>query len=118
MDTYIQENQKRLSESYSFVVDFLNKHDIPYAPGANAAFFIWLDLGKAYGKRHPERGEVNEEMTDEIVQSLMKNKVFLGSGSVFGAETPGLFRIVFSHPRPYIEEALRRIAQAMGYDEK
>ncbi|ETI26568.1 hypothetical protein G647_03346 [Cladophialophora carrionii CBS 160.54] len=116
VDDFIRENQERLADTFSFVVDFLNKHKIPYAPGANAAFFIWLDLGRAYLDRHPERGaaEVTDAMADEIMQSLMSSKVFLGSGSYFGAETPGLFRIVFTHPRPYLEEALRRIASAIG----
>ncbi|KAJ9615007.1 hypothetical protein H2200_001081 [Cladophialophora chaetospira] len=114
VDDYIQENQRRLSESYSFIVKLLNEHKIPYAPSANAAFFIWLDLGKAYLARHRERGEiVDDNMTDEITQLLMDNKVFLGSGPFFGAETPGLFRIVFTHPRPYIEEALNRITRAL-----
>ncbi|EXJ74594.1 uncharacterized protein A1O5_02890 [Cladophialophora psammophila CBS 110553] len=120
VDNYIQTNQTRLAKSYSLVVEFLNKHNIPYTPGANAAFFLWVDLGKAYLERHPERRrDAGEEQADngtsvQIMQLLMKNKVFLGGGAVFGAETPGLFRIVFSHPRSYIEEALKRIAQAMG----
>ncbi|KIW92437.1 uncharacterized protein Z519_07421 [Cladophialophora bantiana CBS 173.52] len=120
VDNYIQTNQTRLAESYSLVVEFLNKHNIPYTPGANAAFFLWVDLGKAYLERHPEqRRDAGEAQVDDgtsvkIMQLLMKNKVFLGGGAVFGAETPGLFRIVFSHARSYIEEALKRITKAMG----
>ena len=115
VDWYIQENSKRMADAYSFVIKFLNEHKIPYAPGANAAFFIWLDLGKAYMDRHPDTGgAVREELTNEITKLLMKNKVFLGPGAVFGAETPGLFRIVFTHSRTYIEEALQRITKAIG----
>ncbi|KIW22597.1 uncharacterized protein PV07_10880 [Cladophialophora immunda] len=120
VDNYIQTNQDRLAESYGFAVEFLNSHHIPYTPGANAAFFLWVDLGKAYLERHPERrpsasaAQLDDGASAEIMQLLMQNKVFLGSGAVFGAETPGLFRLVFSHPRPYIEEALKRIAKAMG----
>ncbi|OAG40028.1 hypothetical protein AYO21_05709 [Fonsecaea monophora] len=120
VDNYIQLNQARLADSYSLVVEFLNKHNIPYTPGANAAFFLWVDLGKAYLERHPERrpnsgeAQADDGTSAEITQLLMKNRVFLGAGAVFGAETPGLFRIVFSHPRPYIQEALRRIVKAIG----
>jgi 1-aminocyclopropane-1-carboxylate synthase len=117
VDNYIQQNQQRLSDSYSFVVGLLNKHQIRYAPGANAAFFVWLDLGEAFLDRHPERGsESNAEISAEILQRLMKNKVFLGKGSQFGAETEGLFRIVFTHPRAYIEEGFNRILAAIGDD--
>ncbi|OAP57155.1 hypothetical protein AYL99_07893 [Fonsecaea erecta] len=120
VDNYIQMNQDRLAESYSFVVEFLTKHHIPYTPGANAAFFLWVDLGKAYLAQHPERRpnaggpQIDDRVSAKIMQMLMKNRVFLGGGAVFGAEAPGLFRVVFSHPRPYIEEALHRIAKAMG----
>ena len=117
VDDYITENQKQLADAYTFVVDFLKEHKISYAPGANAAFFLWLNLGRAYFDRRGGSGtEVTDETTSEIMRLLMENKVFLGSGSIFGAETPGLFRIVFSHPRSYVEEALRRIMKAISPD--
>jgi aspartate/methionine/tyrosine aminotransferase len=111
-DMYIQTNQQRLSDSYSFLVSFLRTHDIEYTPGANAAFFVWVDLGKAYLKRHPERKD-SKDITQEVMDLLMAQKLYLASGAVFGSETPGVFRIVFSHPREYIEEALRRMMKAI-----
>lgn len=57
-----------------------------------------------------------EDLTKEVMGLLLKNRVFLASGSHFGAETPGLFRIVFSHPKSYLEEALKRVIEAIGVD--
>ncbi|KAI1613793.1 1-aminocyclopropane-1-carboxylate synthase [Exophiala viscosa] len=115
VDEYIRTNQARLAESYAFVVDFLRKHDITYTPGANAAFFIVPDLGKAYLERHGNRkGSDADNITGEIMQLLMKNKVFLTSGPYFGAQSPGLFRLVFSQPREVLDEGLKRMLAAIS----
>lgn len=114
-DNYIKVNQQRLSESYSFVVKFLKQHQISYAPGANAGFFLWVDLGKIYLEKHPDRKseDGSSELTHEIMTALLKHKVYISSGLAFGAETPGLFRIVFSHPTEYLEEGLERLIRAI-----
>ena len=109
-DSYIVENRKRLSEAYSHCVDFLKKNEISYALGANAAFFLWVDLGKSYSKRHGVEGK---DVTEEVMEALLQQKVYLASGAVFGSETPGVFRIVFSHPRDFLDEGLRRVARAI-----
>jgi 1-aminocyclopropane-1-carboxylate synthase len=116
VDNFIETNQSRLSENHSFVVEFLNKHQISYSPGSNAAFFLWVNLGEAY-----LRGKANQykdqDITKEVMGLLLNNRVFLANGSNFGAETPGVFRIVFSHPKPYLEEALKRVVEAIGLDD-
>ena len=83
------------------------------------AFFLWVDLGKAYLEHHPERNG-SEDVTQEVMDSLLEQKLYLASGSIFGSETPGVFRIVFSHPQEYIDEALRRMLKAIevGLEEK
>lgn len=126
VEEYIQTNQSRLSEAYSVGVQALKKHKIDYAPGANASFFLWINLGKAFLEQHPEEatrtlnsiaGEGKESvkpaLTDVINQKLMANKIFLASGDVTGAEEPGWFRLVFSQPRDYVEEGMRRIVDAI-----
>ena len=111
-DRYIKENQRRLSHGYSRVVSFLRKHDIEYAPGPNAAFFVWIDLGKAYLQRNPDRKD-SKDLTQEIMDKLLEQKLYMASGTNFGSETPGVFRIVFSHPDEYMDEALRRMMKAI-----
>ena len=54
------------------------------------------------------------ETTKVIMEALLKHKVFLASSEEFGGEEEGLFRIIFSQDRQYLEEGLRRIALAVG----
>ncbi|CAI7632653.1 unnamed protein product, partial [Penicillium viridicatum] len=111
-DSYIQQNQKKLSESYAYAVGFMRQHGIEYAPGCNAAFFMWLNLGKIYRKLYPEISE-NEDVGEKVMQQLLEQRVCLTSGATLGSEQDGWFRIVFSHPRAYLNEALQRIIAAL-----
>lgn len=116
-DRYLQTNREKLAEAYEFVAGFLKAHDIEYAPGANAAFFVWVDLGKVW-RRFREcdasAGVVEEGgITELLMRRLLANKVFLASGDAFGSEKPGWFRIVFSQSREVLEEGLKRILKAL-----
>ncbi|KAJ5797656.1 uncharacterized protein N7503_006952 [Penicillium pulvis] len=111
-ETYVKENQKRLSVAYAFTAEFLKRNEIEYAPGGNAAFFLWVNLGKRYRELRPEISG-NDEVGEVVMQRLLEYKVFLASGGLFGSENDGWFRIVFSHPRDYLEEALGRIVSAL-----
>ncbi|KAL0931414.1 ACC synthase [Colletotrichum truncatum] len=109
---YIAENQQKLQEHFELVVQWANTNDIVYAPGANAAFFLWVDLGKAYRERHPDRE--SEDISKEVMDVLLQNKVFIASGLQFGSEQPGWFRIVFSNKKELLLEGLDRIAKAIN----
>ncbi|KAF5009672.1 hypothetical protein FDECE_4118 [Fusarium decemcellulare] len=111
VESYMTENRKKLSAQYERVVSWANKNEITYAPGVNAAFFLWVDLGKAYRARHsvPE----TEDITNLVMDKLMQKKVFLASGEAFGSEKPGWFRIVFSHPDEYLDLGLERVMDAL-----
>ncbi|CEJ93789.1 hypothetical protein VHEMI09358 [[Torrubiella] hemipterigena] len=111
VDDYLASNSRALSDSYAYVTSWAKKHHIPYAPGANAGFFVWLDFGAAYVKHHPEAQ--NADLDQVIMDALLKNRVFLAAGFRFGAEEAGWYRIVFSHERAYLDEGLRRIIQAL-----
>jgi len=90
----------------------VKSHGIEYAPGCNAAFFLWVNLGKRYRELHPEVSE-DEDIGEKVMQQLLKHRVFLASGALFGSEKSGWFRIVFSHQRDYLDEALKRINVAL-----
>ncbi|OJJ44445.1 hypothetical protein ASPZODRAFT_71597 [Penicilliopsis zonata CBS 506.65] len=111
-DSYIQQNQQKLSEAYAWTADLLKHHGIEYASGCNAAFFLWVNLGRKYREIHPHTSE-NEDTGEKVMQLLLQHKVFLASGALFGSEQNGWFRIVFSHPREYLREAMRRIIDAV-----
>ncbi|KAH8746600.1 pyridoxal phosphate-dependent transferase [Diaporthe sp. PMI_573] len=112
VESYVSENQSRLSQQYTRVTEWAKRNDIDYAPGVNAAFFLWVDLGKNYKARHevPEDADVNQLIT----KALLSHKVFIASGKDFGSEKPGCFRIVFSQPDEYLDEGLRRILLALA----
>lgn len=111
-DPYISQNQKKLSEAYAFTAGFMKSHDIVYAEGCNAAFFLWVDLGKRYRELHPDVPK-EADIGEVVMESLLKQKVFLASGALFGSEESGWFRIVFSQRREVLKEALERIAKAV-----
>lgn len=111
VDSYMAENRKKLAAQYERAVSWAKKNDITYAPGVNAAFFLWVDLGKAYRARH-DVGET-EDITGLVMKKLLGNRVFLASGEAFGSEKPGWFRIVFSHPDEYLEMGLERVIKAL-----
>ena len=126
-DTYIKINQKRLSEAHAYTVEVLRSHKIEYATGVNAAFFLWINLGKAYLDRHPDerlnftrrnqQPTVSSEppnLTQIVYAKLIDRKIFLANGDVTGAEEPGWFRLVFSQPRESLELGLERIIQAIS----
>ena len=110
-ERYIKENQRKLSEHHKIAATWAKEHDVEYKPGVNAAFFLWVNIGQAYLKRHP--GFKINDVSDHVMQLMLKQKVWLASGVQFGAEDPGWFRIVFSHQPHHLYEGLRRIIIAL-----
>lgn len=125
-DEYITTNQKRLGENYALTVKFLLDHGISYYRGSNAAFFVWVDLGGAQRRKKGSDRELEErsieksatmggnQITTEIFEKLLNQRIFLANGEAFGSERPGWFRIVFSQPREYLEEGLERMVKAIS----
>ncbi|KAL4788776.1 pyridoxal phosphate-dependent transferase [Aspergillus venezuelensis] len=114
-DAYIAANREKLSESHAFLVGLLKKQGIEYSRGCNAGFFLWVNLGKKYREARPDvQLEAQSlEFTDMLFQGLLDNKVYLAHGTAYGSENPGWFRLVFAHPLPWLEEAMRRILGAI-----
>jgi aspartate/methionine/tyrosine aminotransferase len=112
VQSYTAENRRKLSERYEVVTTWARENNITYAPGVNVAFFIWVNLGKAYQSRHP--GAQTESIDSEVMTALLEKRVFLASGKQFGSEWPGWFRIVFAHDIKYLERGLGRVLEALG----
>lgn len=141
VDWYITENNSRLKANYELLTAWARKHKIPYAKGSNAAFFLWVDFGKilstsSISKQHQQNGQatvqiqdspagtsnverVNEasRLTATINDALLEEKVFLATGTSFGSEEPGWFRIVFSQQHDILKEGLRRIEKSLKLDD-
>jgi 1-aminocyclopropane-1-carboxylate synthase len=141
VEGYITENRQRLVENYIFVTEFLKQHGFTYYRGSNAGFFIWVDLGEAWlrrermgqnrydqadGRRENEyiSGQSNgvkqalekgskSELTQQVMERLISQRLYLASGDAFGSESPGWFRIVFTQPRYMLCEGLYRMVRAL-----
>lgn len=111
VEAYVRENRRLLGERHAEVATWARTHGIEYAAGANAGFFIWLNLGAKYLAHHPEAqgGDVDHLTMD----ALLESKVFLAAGFRFGADEPGWFRIVYSHDKAFLELGLARILGAL-----
>ena len=112
IDAYVMENRRRLAEHYRVVTTWATTHNIEFAGGVNAAFFLWLNLGEAYRARHEENAATDVDA--EITRAFLEAKVFVAPGSSFGAEEKGWFRLVFSVERQALEEGLNRVLVALS----
>lgn len=111
VESYVAENQRKLSEHYKYVTSWATENSIEYAPGANAGFFIWLNLGKAYLEKHPD---AKDNLDHKSMNAFIKARVFLAAGFRFGSEHPGWYRIVFSHDKSYLDKGLDRVLKAIN----
>lgn len=109
LQSYISTNSERLSLAYAYAVKKLKQNGIDYMPGATAAFFLWIDLGNRW-----ERTKGGVVDTNTIFRALLKKKVFLVTGDAAGAERAGWFRIVFSQRKELVDEAIKRIVEAIS----
>ncbi|KAF7714221.1 1-aminocyclopropane-1-carboxylate synthase-like protein [Penicillium ucsense] len=111
-DEYVKENRKRLAESYAYAATFFKDNKIEYAPGVNAAFFLWVNLGRRYRELHADFS-AEEVVNQKVMQNLLRERVFLSDGTLFGSEKDGWFRLVFTQPREYLDLALKKILKAL-----
>jgi aspartate/methionine/tyrosine aminotransferase len=103
IESYIEENQKRLTQSFEIVVAALNKIDVSYIP-ASGSFFVWADFSK-YLK------EESEQEQEKLWINIYRNTgVLLTPGSGFQHQKKGLFRIVHTAiPTSHLKVAMDRM---------
>ncbi|KAJ9144719.1 1-aminocyclopropane-1-carboxylate synthase [Pleurostoma richardsiae] len=105
----ISVSQARLGEAYQFTTRRLRELGIPYVKGANAGFFIFLDMSRYL----PPPGSLTPaEREFALVEKLMEAGIFLQPGEEHYLE-PGWFRMVYTQNRRIMEEGFRRLAIAV-----
>ncbi|WP_367388587.1 aminotransferase class I/II-fold pyridoxal phosphate-dependent enzyme [Lewinella sp. LCG006] len=103
MESYIQGNKARLTQSYKLVVSALRKMEVPYVP-ARGSLFVWADFSK-FLKENSDKGQ------EALWVDIYKNTgVLLTPGSGFQHQKKGLFRIVYTAvPLAHLEVAMDRM---------
>jgi len=101
VDWYIQENKRRIHESYQALEQVLDLIDVPLYP-ADGAIFAWADFS-AYLKNG------TEGLWLELFETA---KVLFTSGESCAGDKPGMMRIVYTWPEGgtlAVEEMGRRL---------
>lgn len=110
LDRFFEHSRTRLAENNKLCRRFLDDMGVKYMLGANAGFFLWVDLRpwlSMIGKVDPWEAE------KALTERMAKKKVFLQGGLVQAAEEAGYFRLVFSQPSDYLEMGLERLREAL-----
>lgn len=83
-----------------------------YYPGANAGFFLWLDLRRFL----PTCIDTSEDAfagEKALAKKFMDEKVVLTAGETLASEEPGFFRLIFSHSSEAMEAGFKRIMSVL-----
>lgn len=103
--SYVEANQRALTENYALAVSWLRQLGIPYAP-ARGSLFVWLDLSEFMAENTPEAERV---LWMDLYQ---QTGVLLTPGDGFGHEKRGQFRLVYSYvPKEQLEVAMGRVVE-------
>ncbi|KAI7270793.1 PLP-dependent transferase [Hortaea werneckii] len=125
LEAFFARSRERLAEGRKVAGGVLEEKGVPFFKGANAGFFLWVDLRSwlppaASGSEEGGvgKGEETEEGKKKrekvLVDRMMEKKVFLTPGMDMFAEEPGFFRLVFSQDEDVVREGLRRVFEAIG----
>ncbi|MEY4934683.1 MAG: hypothetical protein RIS64_1042 [Bacteroidota bacterium] len=99
LESYIEHNQRALTESYIVVIQCLRNLKIPYAP-AYGCLFVWMDLSEFL----PAQTQAAEQTFWTTLYRA--TGILLTPGDGFGHTKRGQFRMVF----PYISKADLEVA--------
>lgn len=105
MEDTMKLSRTKLAENYELVTSMLDEVGISYWKGGRAGFFLWMDLSKFLPPA--EGGQNNSERENILSGRLLEGGIFLNPGAEW-AESPGWFRLIFSHEKEMVEEGLRR----------
>jgi aspartate/methionine/tyrosine aminotransferase len=108
LDSFLSTSRERLSKANFLAKRLLHEAGIPYAPGANAGFFLWIDLSEWLVVEDGDGDEGWKAEERLMKKFLSEGKVFLTPGSGQASEKPGWFRLVFSHREEVLREGIAR----------
>ncbi|KAJ5381817.1 uncharacterized protein N7496_004245 [Penicillium cataractarum] len=110
MKTFFQESHRLLRSHRDLATQVLAGAGIPFAPGAIAGFFLWIDLSKCLDPTLiADQGGWAAE--SDLSHRLLQIGVKMSSGYAYHNEVPGWFRIIFSVEVETLKEGLSRIVK-------
>ena len=112
LSTFLELSRERLAARNKLTRKILDEAGIKYHLGANAGFFLWVDLRPYL----PTGAEFADGWAREkaLMERLLEKKVFVTNGQELSAEEPGFFRVIFSQDDRVIKEGLKRLLEAFG----
>ena len=108
LSNFLQLSRERLAAANKLVRKILDDEGILYRKGANAGFFMWIDLRPYLPTSLDAPLKARWTAEQELLKQLMENKVFINNGQDLSAEEPGWFRVVFAQDERLIKEGLHR----------
>ncbi|KAI6813965.1 PLP-dependent transferase [Hortaea werneckii] len=124
LENFFARARAKLAGGRRLVAGLLGEKGVRFYEGANAGFFLWVDLRSwlpppASAASKSEEGvgkgvEEGKKREKVLVDRMFEKKVFLTPGMDMFAEEPGFFRLVFSQEEDVVREGLRRVFEAIG----
>jgi 1-aminocyclopropane-1-carboxylate synthase len=111
MASFQATSKQRLGDCATFARSILDEYEIPYAKGASAGFFLWLDVRK-FLSNDIEKITWAEEQ--DLIKVMSENKVNLTPGKIMFSEGPGFLRLCFAKEKLEVREGLRRFKASLN----
>ena len=112
LDAFLQLERDRLATRNKLTRQLLDDAGIKYSPGANAGFFLWVDL-RAF---LPDAAGFKDPWDREkaLVKKMVDKKMYITEGQGLSAPEPGFFRIIFSQDEAVIRTGMKRLQHVLG----
>ncbi|KAH3992154.1 hypothetical protein HBH98_219580 [Parastagonospora nodorum] len=107
---FIDLARERIGEAYEFVTSRLEELGIEYFKGANAGFFVWIDLSRYLPPAQEGRSVFERECM--LAQKLVDGGVFLHPREEHSIR-PGWFRVVYTMEKVFMAEGMRRLGKVL-----
>ncbi|KAF2733467.1 PLP-dependent transferase [Polyplosphaeria fusca] len=110
LDGFLDTGRMRLATNNRLTKALLDDAGIKYNSGANAGFFLWVDLSPWLDRFE---GKDEWEREDKMLKAMLGNKLFLTGGRGQSAERAGFFRLVFSRSEATLREGIKRLVKTL-----
>jgi aspartate/methionine/tyrosine aminotransferase len=111
IESFVKTNQASLKKCAAVARSVLENYGIPYAPGASAGFFLWIDVRKFLGNGDPEKATWKHERV--FKKQMLAKGVYLTSGEGLTSEYPGFMRFCFVKDEVEVRLGLKRLKEAL-----